>query len=165
MIPAAAKIIAELKLSPLPQEGGFFRQQWVSAEQRADGRAAASVIWFLITREGFSALHRVDAEERWEYHAGDGAEHVQLSGSGEVPRVTRLGGAGSAASARSVVVPAGAWQGARLANEGAAGGCGWALVSCLMRPAWREAGFELGEREALRREFPLAVDWVRALTR
>ena len=49
----AEKIIAQLGLAPLPREGGFFRPSWVSTARLANGRAAGSAIWFLLT-----ALHR-----------------------------------------------------------------------------------------------------------
>ena len=161
---AAARIIAELGLAPLPYEGGFFRRQWVSDQRASGGRPVASLIWFLITGEGFSALHRVDADERWDFHQGDAIEHVRLEAANGTARVTGLGGDAPGARRRSVVVPAGIWQGARLAARRPEPR-GWALLSCTMTPAWEERGFVLGERGSLRREFPAAARWVRALTR
>ena len=91
---------------------------------------------------------------------------MQLVPTAGAARVTLLGGDPSPASgtARRLVVPAGVWQGARLAADIAAPR-GWALLGCTMTPAWDERGFVLGERAALRREFPGATDWIHALTR
>ncbi len=155
----AAEIIARLGLEPLPQEGGFFRQISLSDERLPNGRALRSVIWYLMTAEGFSALHRLQAEETWEIHEGVAVEHVQLDPRTGAARVTLLGGP---AGERRVAVPGGVWQGARLAG----GGCGgWALLQCTMTPAWDGTEFELGRRGELRRAFPAAKRQIMALTR
>jgi hypothetical protein len=62
-------------------------------------------------------------------------------------------------------VPAGSWQGARLA-----GGphlppeYAWALVSCIVSPGFDFADFEIGEREALLSVFPEQREVIEALT-
>ena len=154
-VPAAQALIDRLGLAPLPGEGGFFRATWRNA--------TASAILFLITREGFSALHRLEQDEVWFFHAGDAADHVQLDpGSGALRR-TRLGGNALAREAPQSVVPAGVWQGAHLHDP--TGGCGYALFSCVVTPPWREEAFTLGDRAALERAFPAHAAVVRALTR
>lgn len=158
----AQKIIAKLGLAPLLHEGGWFRQTWKSGAQFAGGRAAGSAIYFLVTPEDFSALHRLRTEEVWLFHAGDALEHVMLDPADGAVRVTRLGGEVLAGETPQVVVPGGVWQGARLA---AGATRGWALLSCTMAPAWDENEFELGKREALGREFPAAREKIVALTR
>jgi hypothetical protein len=63
------------------------------------------------------------------------------------------------------LVPAGSWQGARLAGgphlpaERA-----WALVSCVVTPGFDFADFELGERSALLAEFPEHSESIRELS-
>jgi len=81
--------------------------------------------------------------------------------SGDVT-VTRLGGDLMAGDVPQLIVEAGNWQGARLIEGGTRG---WALVSCLMVPAWDEQDFELGQRAALIRDFPTAQNQIEALTR
>lgn len=159
MTAGAEKMIARLSLAPLPVEGGFYRRTWLSADLRPDGRSTGSQIWYLMTPEAFSALHRLDAPERWEFQAGDPIEHVQLDPRDGTVRVQMLGHS----TRRSLVVPAGSWQGARLAA------CphpsGWALLGCGMSPAWDEKGFELGRRDDLLGVFPTAARLISALTR
>lgn len=167
-------MIAALELAPLPREGGFFRQTWVSQRTLAAGaseeRAPGSAIYFLLTSHDFSALHRVHGDEVWLFHGGDPVEHVQLDRVTAGARTVRLGADVLGGEVPQLVVPAGAWQGARLAGWPAAGLAeevprGWALVSCLMVPAWDERDFELGERAALERDFPAATELIHALTR
>ncbi|MBS0663015.1 MAG: cupin domain-containing protein [Verrucomicrobia bacterium] len=159
----AAKIIRELRLAPLPGEGGHFRRVWESAAQVAPGRAASSAILLLLTADDCSALHRLQAEELWQFHAGDPVEHVMLDPRSGARTVTLLGPVPAAGRQPQVAVPSGCWQGARL-QPGAAPR-GWALVGCTVTPAWRDEEFELGERGRLLREFPAAAAWIGGLTR
>jgi len=159
MTAGAQKMIAQLNLAPLPVEGGFYRRTWLSADLRPDGRSTGSQIWHLITPESFSALHRLDAPERWEFQAGDSIEHVQLDPRDGRCHVQTLGHN----THRNLVVPSGVWQGARLAT--CAHPRGWALVGCGMSPAWDEKGFELGRRDDLLRAFPTAASLISVLTR
>ena len=158
----AQAIITRLGLAPLPNEGGWFRQTWVSGARWADGRAAGSAITFLVTPEDFSALHRLKTEEVWFFQAGDALGHVRLGPGGGAARLTRLGGDVLAGEVLQLVVPGGVWQGARLA---AGGRRGWALIGCTMAPAWDEGEFELGSRAGLAGEFPGARAQIEALTR
>ncbi|MBI5769414.1 MAG: cupin domain-containing protein [Verrucomicrobia bacterium] len=162
LLPASA-VLAALKLAPLAGEGGFVRQTW-----RADN-GAGSAAYFLMTAAGFSALHRLQADEVWHFYAGDPVEHVTLDLATGGAVVARLGTDLTAGERPQVVVPRGVWQGARPANAQTGSSArlraGWSLVGCTLTPAWEERAFELGAREALLREFPGAAEWVRTLTR
>jgi predicted cupin superfamily sugar epimerase len=154
----AHELIARLGLEPLPHEGGFFRATWRSE--------TASAILFLITPRDFSALHRIAQDEIWHFHAGDPVEHVQLDPGTGAWRMTRLGADVLAGEAPQVVVPAGVWQGARLAARPPDRAAhGFALIGCTVSPPWEQRGFALGARRALTREFPAAAPWIAALTR
>jgi predicted cupin superfamily sugar epimerase len=155
----AQRIIAALGLEPLPREGGFFRQTWRSG--------TGSAIYFLLTPEDFSALHRLRADEVWHFYAGDAVEHVMLAPGDSAARVSKLGGDVLAGEVPQLVVPAGMWQGARLAARGTSTSlrAGWALLGCTLAPAWDEREFELGGRAELQRAFPAHAATVRALTR
>lgn len=167
----AEKIIAHLGLAPLPREGGFFRQTWVSRKRLANGRIAGSTILFLLTPGDFSALHRLEADEIWHFCAGDPVEHVQLDPQDGSARVTSLGSA-VLAEIPEIVVSGGIWQGARVAEGGGrlSGrpgrfSRGWALLACTMVPAWEEKRFTLGQREKLTRAFPAQARLIAAFTR
>ncbi len=155
----AAHIIQRLQLEPLPDEGGYFRRYWVSAETLPSGRPCGTAIWFLVTPTAFSALHLVDADECWHFHAGDPVEHVEIQADGSA-RVRQLG---AKEEPPSLVAHAGCWQGARL--RPASIRQGWALVSCTMSPGWASEGFILGRSADLKARFPSASLWIEALTR
>lgn len=158
----AQGIIAQLSLQPLPGEGGFFRQTWLSAERTVQGRPLGSAIQYLITPEGFSALHRLRMDEVWHFYAGDPVEHVQLDPLTGTVRTTRLGAAMADGEQVQLVVARDVWQGARLANGGRRG---WALLGCTLAPAWDERDWEAGDRENLLVKYPVAAALIRGLTR
>lgn len=128
----ARELIDALGLQPHP-EGGYYVETW-RADDGADGRAAATAIYFLLEVDDRSHWHRVDAEEIWLHHAG---APVRLSIADDASTVDHVLGSDVAAGERPQVrVPAGAWQSAVPID-------GWALVSCVVVPGFEFGGFEL----------------------
>lgn len=130
----AADIIAALDLRAHP-EGGWFAETWRAAD--ADGRRpASSAILYLLAAGERSHWHTVDADEIWQFAAGEALElSVWIDGAGPVVR-HRLGGDVTAGDRPQIVVPAGAWQAARPLGA-------WTLVGCIVAPAFEFDGFEL----------------------
>jgi uncharacterized protein len=166
----ARALIARFELEPLPDEGGFFKRTWTSSVKLPHDRSVGSAIMFLLTDTDFSALHRLETDELWCFHAGDAVEHVQLGGAKSGPVITLIGASFHGGETPQLIVPGGNWQGARLLPHGHAdrnphARKGWALFSCVMAPAWDEREFTLGVRAELTDLFPFANDWIEALTR
>lgn len=130
----AQKIITELGLSPHP-EGGWYRETW-RAEADNGNRAGATAIWFLLDAGQRSHWHRIDATEIWLWHAGAPLALMTAPGDSKPVREVRLGGDVLAGERPQHVVAAHHWQTAE-AREG------WALVSCVVSPAFEFSGFEL----------------------
>lgn len=157
----ARAIINHLRLEPLPHEGGHFVRSW-TGPALPSGRRMGTAIYFLLTPDGFSALHRLETEEIWHFYAGDSVEHWQLDPiTGQAHR-TVIGPDLLAGHAVQHVVPAGWWQGARLAGSAKQG---WALVGCTMAPGWDEREFILAERTGLTAQFPGFAKEIHLLTR
>lgn len=135
MDPAAAdEVISALGLRAHP-EGGWFSETWRALS--VDGaRPANSAILYLLAGGERSHWHTVDADEFWQFAAGDALElSTWVDGSGTVAR-WRLGGDVLAGDRQQVVVPAGVWQSARSLGR-------WTLVGCIVAPAFEFDGFEL----------------------
>lgn len=160
----AEQLISKLGLVPLPREGGYYARTWTSPKNRADGRPCGSAILFLMTEGDFSALHRLGMDEIWHFHAGDPSELTLFDPVAGSCRTIAMGADVTGGHVAQAVVPAGRWQGATI-SPAVTGGRGWALFSCTVSPAWDEREFELGQREALVREFPAHSGIIRALTR
>jgi uncharacterized protein len=158
----AQQIIARLGLFPLPREGGFYRVSWISSQRLASGRATGSAIYFFLTPDEYSSLHRLDGEELWHFYAGDPVDHVQLDPVKKTLSQHRLGTNIPAGQVPQLAVPSRVWQGAQLATGGRHG---WALLGCSLSPAWDENEFELGDPGTLLQNFPMHAALVRELTR
>jgi predicted cupin superfamily sugar epimerase len=156
-VEALQSIIDRLNLAPLPREGGWFRQYYLSQETDPHGRPRASAIHFLMSPEGFSALHRLRTDETWTFREGAPIELLLLlpDGSG---KIVKLGGDAPAGQQPAITVPGGTWQGARTLGS-------WSLADCAMSPAWDEQEFELGSRGDLLRAYPAHEGLIRGLTR
>jgi predicted cupin superfamily sugar epimerase len=163
-----AEIIRRLLgLDPLPNEGGFFVETYRAALRvPADmglappaGRALATAIYYLITIDGFSAMHRVRSDELFHFYMGDAVEMLQLAPAGD-GRVVTIGTNLTAGERPQVIVPAGVWQGARLRAGGA-----WALLGTTVSPGFEFEDYEHGDRAALIARFPAWRERIEALTR
>ncbi len=133
-MPSATDIIRRLDLAPHP-EGGFYRETFRDPAQDANGRAASTLIYFLLPAGIVSAWHRVDAVETWHFYAG---APLRLSlWNGEGPVATHLLGADLFSGEHpQCVVPKECWQSAE--SLGA-----WTLVGCGVAPGFTFSGFEL----------------------
>lgn len=156
----AADVARLLQLAPLPEEGGYFRRTAESGLRWPGGeRRAWSAIYMLITPDGFSAMHRLGADEIWSFLAGDPLESLRLGPDGS-GRMVRLGRSPSANETPLDVVSAHIWQGTRLQPGGR-----WALVSNVVAPEFLWSDFVLGERAALATQYPAFAREIAMLTR
>jgi predicted cupin superfamily sugar epimerase len=128
----AATLIARLGLERHP-EGGWYRETFRQPAAEPDGRGLATAILFLLEEGQRSHWHRVDAAELWLWHAG--APLALLIHDGTASSY-RLGGDVIAGELPQAIVPPGAWQSAEARH-------GWALVSCVVTPAFEFDAFEL----------------------
>ena len=146
-----------LHLAPLAQEGGMFRRTWESREQFR-GHAMGSAIYFLLTANSFSHLHRLPSDEVYHFYLGDPVELTLLGPGGEVKQVI-LGSDLRAGQVPQAVVPAGWWQGSRLLSGGQ-----YALLGTTMSPGYEDADYEHGDAAALKEQYPQAEDLILRLT-
>ena len=159
-------MVEALALEPHP-EGGFFRETYRSETQITTARgqrAAATAILFLVTDQRPSRFHRLTSDELWLHHGGAALEIVTLLPDGRVDRET-LTRAERALTGETltpqIVVPAGAWQAARVSPGD---GPDWALVTCVVTPGFDYEDFELADRRALLVAYPEAEELIQALT-
>jgi predicted cupin superfamily sugar epimerase len=147
---------ASLGLEPHP-EGGFYLETYRAPQtlQTPRGeRPASTAIIFLVTEGSVSKLHRLTSDELWVFQGGLPLELVTIAPDGGLQRRV-LGDLEGEALLPQALVPAGSWQGARLAGgPHLPADLAWALVSCVVTPGFDFADFELGDRKALLAEHP-----------
>ncbi|MGE9296620.1 MAG: cupin domain-containing protein [Puniceicoccales bacterium] len=163
----AETIIRQLELERLPHEGGWFRRihtdsAKLSPDVHGEPRAMGSGIYFLLTRDDFSAMHRLtQSVETFHWHAGDPVQMLLLypDGSGET---RQLGIDLDAGQSPISIVPRGVWQGSRLADNAAHG---FALLTVMVTPEFLWDDFALLGRDALTAQYPAWADEIARLTR
>jgi uncharacterized protein len=166
----ARKLIDALGLQPHPIEGGFFRETYRSAEpipasalpsaygSRAD-RSFGTAIYYLLTADTFSELHRLPTEEVFHLYLGGPARMLQLFPDGQGREIV-IGSDVLAGQQPQVIVPPGVWQGTRLEP-----GVSFALMGATMAPGFDYADYETGGRNDLIDQYPSYAEVIRRLTR
>lgn len=159
----ADEVTQLLQLKPHFLEGGFFREtyrsRWmVSGEYLPQGisgsRSIGTAIYYLITPESFSPLHRLSGSEVFHFYAGDPVLMLQLLPDG-ASRIITMGNDLAAGQQPQVVVRGNVWQGTKLAPGGK-----WALMGTTMSPGFDPADYEHGEAEPLIAQYPDAADTI-----
>jgi len=162
---SAEEIIKLLDLKPHP-EGGFFRETYRSNEgisasalppRYGEDRDFGTAIFYMLTPGTFSAMHRIRSDEIFHFFLGDPATMLQLhpDGHGEI---IALGHDIEAGQRLQVIVPRGVWQGMFL-NDGGQ----FALMGTTVAPGFDFRDFEIGDRQALIKEFPKYAQLIKRL--
>jgi predicted cupin superfamily sugar epimerase/mannose-6-phosphate isomerase-like protein (cupin superfamily) len=118
-------------------------------------------IYALVTREDFSAMHKLKTDEVWHFHAGSPLELLLLRPDGK-SEVVILGADILAGQHAQYTVPAGVWMGARPQQTGAEA---YGFFGTTMAPGFDYADFEIGYRDELQQAYPAQRDLIAALTR
>ena len=164
----AEDVIRVMRLAPLEPEGGFFRETYrsrrlMSSEYLPEGvrgqRSIGTAIYYMVTPESFSTLHRLPGTEIFHFYLGDPVVMLQLHPDGKSQTVT-LGHDIAAGEQPQVVVRGGVWQGCKLAEGGK-----WALLGTTMSPGFDYADYETGLRDELVAQYPDTADLIRQYTR
>lgn len=151
------EIAIRLGLEPLSMEGGMFRRTWQSKEER-NGTPLGTAIYFLLTANSYSHLHRLPADEVYHFYLGDPVELYLLDPQGQVHRSV-LGTDLANGQIPQTVAPAGWWQGSRVIPGGQ-----YALLGTTMTPGYADADYEHADPAALRAQYPHAEKIIDLLT-
>jgi predicted cupin superfamily sugar epimerase len=162
---SADDVIQLLDLKPLPLEGGFFHETYRSADRLSaelpvryrSSKHAGTAIYYLLTPETFSAMHRLPTDEIFHHYLGRPVTMLQLGPEGG--KLVKLGSDLRRGERPQLVVPRDMWQGSYL-EHGA-----FALLGTTMAPGYDPSDYEHGDRGQLLAEFPQFADTIRKLTR
>jgi predicted cupin superfamily sugar epimerase len=169
-MPTAQQIIAALNLQPHPIEGGYFRETYRARGSIPGGalppeylhkaeRSLGTSIYYLLTPDTFSEMHRLPTEEVFHLYLGGPVRMLQLfpEGSG---REVLLGTDILGGQEPQVIVPAGVWQGSLLEA-----GVDYALLGATMAPGFDYADYEQGRRDDLLARYAPYGSLITRLTR
>ncbi len=157
-------------MKPLPVEGGYYAVTHIADEQLVaealptrykSSRMLSGAIYYLVTKEQFSALHKLPTDELYYYHYGDPMEMLFLGPNGNGERKI-LGIQLASGQQPQLLAPRNWWQGSRPLPGGTHG---FTLVSTSMAPAYHERDPVFGERETLKFQYPEYADIINSLSR
>lgn len=158
----AEDLIRQLKLEPHPAEGGYFVETYRSLlpiPAHGSMRAASTCIFYLLTPDTCSALHRLASDEIFHFYLGDPVEMLLLHPDGRGEEIV-LGQDLTAGQRLQVVVPLGVWQGARLRDGGR-----YALMGCTVAPGFDYRDYEHGRPATLAAQYPAWHKQIERLSR
>ncbi len=167
-MPTPEKIIELLGLKPLPEEGGYYREIYRSDEiiskeslppRYGNAKAFCTAIYYLLTPDIFSGIHRIISDEVFHFYLGDPVTMLQLFPDGSSKIIT-LGQDIDKDQNLQVTVPRNTWQGAFL-NDGGS----FALMGTTVAPAFDFSDFETGKRDELINNYPDQRSLITRLTR
>ena len=110
--PPLSSVIELLGLEPLEPEGGFFKRTYLSSEEHAfwmGMRSLLSSIYYLVTPESYSLLHKLHSDEVYHFYCGDPLLLHEVDSKGAY-HVTTLGLDLMSGQRPQAVVRAGSWQ-------------------------------------------------------
>ena len=148
--------ITQLQLEKHP-EGGHYRRIYQSQHLLRHNqleRPISTGIYYLLQAGEFSAFHKLDADERWFYHAG-GELIIHMIDNEGAYRQQYLSATKGVLQA---TVPEGVWFAAELVNPEE-----YVLASCMVSPGFLFETFELARVEVLQKLCPQQAELINRL--
>ncbi len=148
-------------------EGGWYKETYRSSEtilkenlpNRFNGdRSFSTSIYFLLTSNEFSALHRIKQDEIWHFYDGSALSIHVIDENGKYFRLV-LGREIEKNESLQIVVKAGWLFGATLNKENS-----FALVGCTVAPGFDFDDFEMPDRDIVMKQFPQHKDIINKLS-
>lgn len=161
------EVIETLGLTPLPEEGGYYKEVYRSEEtiskeglpeRYEGGRSFGTDIYFLIHKGEVSKFHRLKSDEIWYYHFGGPITVVEITPDGEMKKV-EMGSDIERGERLKYIFKKGSWFGAYTSPD-----TEFALLSCVVVPGFEFSDFEVGNRDALLKKYPHAREEIEKLT-
>jgi predicted cupin superfamily sugar epimerase len=166
MTDTVKRIIEILDLKPLAVEGGYYRETYRSDEtivklhlphRYPSARTFSTAIYYLLTPETFSTLHKLPTDEIFHFYLGDPVEMLQLKDDG-TGKLIIIGNDLERGCFPQVVVPKFVWQGTRLIEGGE-----FALLGATNAPGFEYEDFIVPDVEELIKQYPAYEKKIRQL--
>ena len=160
----AEEIIKLLNLQK-HHEGGYFMETYRSGKVVTDPqrgqRSYSTAIYYMLTPDSFSEMHRLAVDEIFHFYRGDPVEMLHLYPDGSGKRLL-LGKDIERGMQPQVLIPSEVWQGARLLPGGT---FGFSLMGTTMAPGFEYPDYQSGGKQELTRQYPHFKDLITELTR
>lgn len=159
-------IIKKLNLKPLMIEGGYYFETYRSdglipasalPSDYNSGRVFSTAIYYLVTPDTFSRLHRLPSDEVFHFYLGDPVTMLFLYPDGRSETKT-LGQDILNGQNLQVIAPKNTWQGCFL-NDGGS----YALMGTTVAPGFEFEDYEEADKNELLLKYPDKKDLINKL--
>ena len=159
-------LIEKLNLKAHP-EGGFFKETYRCNESvkkenlpsRFSGdRAHCTSIYFLLTSDNYSALHKISSDEMWHHYEGGTLEIFSIDENGKLT-IHLLGKNIENNEEPQIVIKAGEWFGAKVKDKDT-----YTLAGCTVSPGFDFEDFTMADKNELLEKFPQHKDVIEKLS-
>lgn len=146
----------KLQMGP-HSEGGYFKETYRSGEvslrehlpKRFSGdRVYSTAIYYLLSNEDSSKLHRIKSDEMWHFYDGAAVNIFVIDDIGNLS-VHKLGLNLEEGELPQILIKASKWFGAKVNTPDS-----YCLCGCTVSPGFHFEDFEMGERKKLLELFP-----------
>jgi len=170
----ADDVIRALDLSPLPWEGGWYRETWRSkvdiqatelVDQYDGARSAGTAIYYVLTPQTVSRMHRLPSDETFHFYLGDPVEMLLLHPDGAKSENITFGQDIFGDDHVQFTIPGNTWMGGRLKLNAAKGDkAGFALMGTTVSPGFDFADLEMGTFGDLSAQYPDRKELIKVLS-
>lgn len=163
----AEDLIKRFNMKPLPEEGGYYSETHRSSHTLSESslpdnyssdRSLSTAIYYMLTPETKSLLHRLPTEEIFHFYLGDPVLMLHLYPDGSSNQVI-LGQDLNRGQSVQVLVPKDVWQGSYLLEGGQ-----FAFMGTTMSPGFDFSDNEIGNRDDLMKFYPSQKKLIERLT-
>ena len=164
----AEQWIKDLKMEPLPEEGGWYKEVYRSNEyipknclpNRFSGKRSFSTsIYYLLKSSEFSAFHRIKQDEIWHFYEGSSLTIHIIDPEGNFTQ-TKLGRYFDQGERMQITISKG-WLFAATVNHPDS----YSLIGCTVAPGFEFEDFEAPSRNQLSELYPNHKELIQKLTR
>jgi predicted cupin superfamily sugar epimerase len=160
-------LIKKFNMKLLPGEGGYYSETHRAHHVLSDSslpdnynsdRSLSTAIYYMLTPDTKSLLHRLPAEEMFHFYLGDPVLMLQLYPDGSSKNII-LGRDLNKGQSVQVLVPKDVWQGSYLLEGGK-----FAFMGTTMSPGFDFSDNEIGKRDDLIKLNPANKNLIQQLT-
>ncbi len=160
--------IEALDMSPLPEEGGWFKEVYRSKEfiprnglpeRFPSKRTFSTSIYYLLEGSEFSAFHRIKQDEIWHFYAGSSLTLHIIDKTGTYKQI-KLGPDFGSGESFQATINSGDLFAATVDQQDA-----FSLLGCTVAPGFEFEDFEAPDRSQLLKLYPAHKDLIVKLTR
>jgi len=170
----ADDVIRALDLSPLPWVGGWYRETWRSkanipgpelGDQYDGERSAGTAIYYVLTTDTLSRMHRLPSDETFHFYLGDPVEMLLLHPDSTNSEIITFGQDIFGGDHVQYTILGNTWMGGRLKRDAAVpDAVGFALMGTTVSPGFDFADLEMGTFDDLAVQHPDRKDLIKALS-